>query len=261
MIDQKPGAFTREEKRLLKVLANKVMQQLELRKDNLQHKKKIRRTNQELKTTLSRLLEAQHTARIGSWDWDVNTGEFYWSPEMYRIFGLEAKSPKSVTFEDWQSMIHPDDLPAVREAITEGLKNHKPGNVEYRLKKSGNKEVWIQGKGSVTTNKKGKVVRISGTAQDITDKKRAEAERKHYIDTLEEMLFSISHKLRKPVTTILGLIDALQSDPLTEEQMKKYTSYFKSSADKMDGYTRQMTEFIQKNKFKITGRKDQKSDK
>ncbi len=70
-------------------------------------------------------------------------------------------------------------------------------------------------------------------------------ERNIYIKELEEMLFMTSHRVRKPLTTCLGLMNLIETDtPMTTEEMKKVLNHLKESALELDSYTRELTTFI-----------------
>lgn len=170
IIDKSPRELTEDQQRILQVLARKVMERLELRKQALQQQKELKEAEGQLEVLTRRLLEAQETARIGSWEWDTSTNKMFWSPEMYRLFGLEADN-EPVNLEEWMDLIHPDDRDSVRAQTIERQEHSIPGTVEYRIVKKDGSKAWMLGKGVAITDASGKVVRARGTAQDITEEK------------------------------------------------------------------------------------------
>ena len=170
IIDKSPRELTGEQLRILRILANKVMERLELRKQALQQKKELTIAEEQLEILTRRLLEAQETAQIGSWDWNAKTNEMFWSPEMHHLLGLKA-SNGPVNLEEWMDLIHPDDRASVRAQIIERQDHSTPGTVEYRIIKKDGSKAWMLGKRIAKTNSEGKLERISGTAQDITEEK------------------------------------------------------------------------------------------
>lgn len=80
---------------------------------------------------------------------------------------------------------------------------------------------------------------------DISERKRAENERKKYTEGLEEMIFMTSHKVRQPVTNILGLSSLLDNASISLEQLREITGYMKVSAERLDDFTKELTNFIQ----------------
>ncbi|NNC95384.1 MAG: PAS domain-containing protein [Chitinophagales bacterium] len=251
VIDSKPRDFSEEEQRLLRALADKIMEMIELRRDNIIKEKELESSKNELQITLSRLLEAQSTARIGSWDWYAKTNEFYWSPEMFKLFNVKRKDKALVSYAMWKSLIAKEDFPSLKAVIEKCISNKISGEVEFRLKSSGDTEVWLLSKGNIITDDLGNIIRVHGTVQDITRRKQAQADKELYLNALEEMLFGLSHKIRQPVANLLGLISSLETTNLTPEKMKEYARYFQVSANELDNFIREMTNFIHENKVSL----------
>ena len=86
---------------------------------------------------------------------------------------------------------------------------------------------------------------------DITKRKNAEQEKIKYLNNLEEMLFIISHKIRQPVTNVLGIANLLRSSNLTQEELIKVTDFTKDSFSSLDVFTKELTEFVQKLKLEM----------
>jgi PAS domain S-box-containing protein len=251
VIDDKPREFTAEQQRMLSILAKKVIRELELRKKSIDQQQEVNDANSMADLTLTRLLEAEQIAHIGSWDWDIVRNEIYWSPEMYRLYGIDEKNAPPITIERWQQQIHPDDVAIVKGGIEFGFVNHMPGEIEYRIVKSDGSVVWLLGRGGGVANEQGEVTRLKGTVMDITARKKAEMNRQEYTDALEEMLFSFSHKIRRPVASCLGLIDVLSSGKFSEKEIEQFIAYFKESAGELDSYTRELTGLLHQKKLNI----------
>ncbi|MBN2761666.1 MAG: PAS domain-containing protein, partial [Bacteroidales bacterium] len=123
----------------------------------------------------SRLKEAQQIGKIGSFEYNVHTKEFYWSDEIYRFFGAEpGKGP--LTMDIMLNQLHP----ASKSIFEENLKLMLSGKT-YLFKDSEiliidkqNKQHFIQTRINVIKNTDGHVTRYSGTFQDITERKYAE---------------------------------------------------------------------------------------
>lgn len=90
------------------------------------------------------------------------------------------------------------------------------------------------------------------TGYDVTDLKLAEEAKENYINNLEQMMFMTSHKVRVPVSNIVGLTKLLE-DPMTQEEQLEVISHVKSSIDALDDFTRELTYFLHDLKKK-TGR-------
>ncbi|MBL7925685.1 MAG: PAS domain-containing protein [Bacteroidia bacterium] len=247
-MDSKPRSFGKEQERVLKLLASMVMKQMVMRKERIDAEAKAIEIDKLHEKTLRRLLEAQLIAKIGSWEWDLKNDTFYWSDEMFRLFGIEKKE---ITFEMWQNQTHPDDIGAVRKMLTDAIKQGKEGSIEYRVIRPNGQIIWVLGQGTVQRNLEGQVIFIKGTTQDISDIKLAETQKQHYTKALEEMLFAMSHKIRRPVASILGLINTMRMDKLNENNLMEYANYFQVSAHELDAYISQLTYFLEEKKLHL----------
>ena len=82
-----------------------------------------------LRSSESRLTEAQQLAQCGSWEWNVLDDSESWSDQMYRIFGVE---PKSLT-ANFETFLHPEDRGIVDEIVHQAFANHQPFQCDNRI--------------------------------------------------------------------------------------------------------------------------------
>jgi PAS domain-containing protein len=251
VIDKEPRKFSDEEARVLKVLANKVMRLFDLRKENMQQRRQIANAKTELNSMLARYVEAQKTAHIGNWDFNVHSKELYWSPEMFTLLLKKEGNTDKGNLADWENLIHPDDIQVVREAMDRALKTRRATTAEFRIV-SGGTETWLLGRADIMYNGQGKIERIYGTLQDITERKQAERDRNLYTQMLETILFDVSHKIRKPLTTITGLLPVLNNKDVPQEKYSQVYDYFLASANELEGYTRELNDLLHKSKIDIS---------
>ncbi|OGW12229.1 MAG: hypothetical protein A2W77_09810 [Nitrospinae bacterium RIFCSPLOWO2_12_39_16] len=147
-----------------------------------------RRTN-ELEERGKKLKEAQHIARLGNWEWDIVKDKLYWSDEIYNIFGVELDK-----FEDsrFLKFVHPDDREFVKSAVNDALYNKKPYSIDYRIVLKGGGEKFIHEQGVVALNSTGEPVRMVGTIQDITERKKMEMFQLELQRKYEELINSLN---------------------------------------------------------------------
>ncbi len=88
-------------------------------------------------------------------------------------------------------------------------------------------------------------------SMDITERKRAEQNKEEHIKALESMLYMTSHRLRQPVTRMLGLSVILNKLDLSAEELKEIVNYMKESFHSLDEFTKELTTFIHEHKLKV----------
>ena len=117
--------------------------------------------------------EAQRVAHIGHWELNPEIGTPVWSDEIFRIFGLKPQETEP-SFTDLETHLHPDDWPLLNKAVTLTSTEGTPFNITFRIVRPDSEIRWMHAIGTTTKDEKGKVTKLFGTAQDITDRKRAE---------------------------------------------------------------------------------------
>jgi len=132
-----------------------------------------KRIEEALKRSEAGLAEAQHVAHLGSWDWDLQTNELLWSDEIYHIFGTSPEE-FGVSYEAYLSFVHPDDIELVKRSVDEALHEGKPYSIDHRIVLSDGTERIVHAQAEVVLDKAGKPIRMVGTIQDITERKRVE---------------------------------------------------------------------------------------
>lgn len=144
-----------------------------------------RTTEKIIKEGRESLAKAQQIAKLGSWEWDINTGKEIWSDEQYRIFGYEPGeiSPNYNSFTD---RMYPDDVDKVLKAIADTFDNTKPYKVDFRIRPKQGGIKYIEALGEVYYDAKGKPMKMIGTALDVTERKLLEAEKKTIENILEQ---------------------------------------------------------------------------
>lgn len=130
-------------------------------------------TERELRESERRLRRAQAIARIGDWEWQVPSGRVMWSDEVYRLFGLRS-SAVAPSYELARSLVHPDDLERWEQTIATWLAPGGPSELEYRVRLADGSIRWVRNEVEVEHDTAGTAVRVSGTVQDITERRRAE---------------------------------------------------------------------------------------
>jgi PAS domain S-box-containing protein len=211
-----------------------------------------RRAERQLRRKETLLREAERVAQSGSWEWDVATGAVTWSDEMYRIYGHEPQS-FAVTFERAMAQVHPDDAAPIRANLRDAFASPRPADamlppVEYRIRLPGGEERTLRGHGKMVGGEQGRPLRVLGTVQDITERARAEQERRlaeqrlQELERLQEMdvfktqfLNTAAHELSTPLTPIklqLEMLRTTRAEELSADQ-RRVVDILQRNVDRM----------------------------
>lgn len=128
---------------------------------------------EEFDKTYQRMLESQHTAKIGSWELSATTDKLWWSDEIYRIFELD-KSVYSPDLKTNSAFIHPDDREMYQHEIQRVLNNNSELNTDLRIYTSTGKLKFCNSRARSVYDENGKLLRLYGTFSDITDRHLSE---------------------------------------------------------------------------------------
>ncbi|MGV3527459.1 MAG: PAS domain-containing sensor histidine kinase [Flavisolibacter sp.] len=120
--------------------------------------------------------QAQSLAHLGNWTYDIKTGEFTWSDEMFRIYEMESRS--GISTDEWASYIVPEEKDCVIEYQQECIREKKAYDRIYHLMLPNGKRKTVHRKGEFIFNENGEPVRMIGTTQDITEQDRVQQELK-----------------------------------------------------------------------------------
>jgi len=152
----------------------------------------------------------------GFWEWDVRSGALTWSEAIFEQHGLDLAVDGPPSYERYVETIHPDDRARFQRAIDAALATGSSFNLEFRIVWADGSEHWVHGVGRVFREADGTPIRAVGTGTDITERRRLEDERDQLLEDerragafREAFIDVISHELRTPITTILGLTQIL----------------------------------------------------
>jgi diguanylate cyclase (GGDEF)-like protein/PAS domain S-box-containing protein len=122
----------------------------------------------------AQLSEAQRLARLGSWEWDLRTGEVLWSEELERLTGL-SEVEGTQAFARYLSLVAEEDRPQAARLFSREAAEDPPVVVRHRLVRRDGSRRWVQGHMTAAGwDEQGEPVRVIGTMQDITEQKHAE---------------------------------------------------------------------------------------
>jgi PAS domain S-box-containing protein len=134
------------------------------------------------------LAKAQSMTHVGSWSFDPVTAEVKASDELLRILRLR---PEETTQEAFARVVHPEDHENVMAHLRRGIDHGKSYEIEHRLQFDDGTSKWVYTIVEPSVNSAGKVVKLYGTTQDITQRKQAEVELRNKTNELQTIFDSI----------------------------------------------------------------------
>ncbi|MBW3585580.1 MAG: diguanylate cyclase, partial [Cyanobacteria bacterium 0813] len=132
-------------------------------------------TETALQKSETRLSEAQRVAHIGSWEFDVIAGKITWSPELFEILG-RSRALGEPTYEENLRLYHPESAQQLHLVVQRALTQGEPYRLRLRILRANGSIRHTEARGQAELNAEGKVIRLFGTSQDITDLVQAETE-------------------------------------------------------------------------------------
>jgi PAS domain S-box-containing protein len=172
---------------------------------------RVEERTQELKTKEAKLQEAQKLAHLGNWEFDLEGDKLTWSEEVFRIFGLDPEVPEPTLLEH-RKQIHPDDVQLWLERVEEISQLGNPREYELRILRPDGAVRYIYVKAQAIFDG-GKVIKLFGTIQDITDRKLA-----------EDALRQSEGQLREKATQLEVTLSELRSTQTQLIQTEKMSS-------------------------------------
>ena len=195
---------------------------------------------QALRISQERLKLALDSTEDGLWDWQLDTGECYFSPRWLEMLDYQPGDLEE-NISAWEPLVHPDD----RRLVNSELQAHLDGKIpiyelEHRLRKKSGDWCWVLGRGKVVErDRNGQPLRMVGTNIDITERKKSEKELKKAKTMAEaanlaksQFLANMSHEIRTPMNGILGMAGLLVGMDLSQTQ-KDFVQTIHASADNL----------------------------
>jgi len=135
---------------------------------------KINQRDYALRESETHLRLSQAGGGIGTWESDLINNRQKWSENCARLLGVPV--PENPTWEDFLAIVHPEDRQRVIDATTMHIERGTTYDVEYRAIASNGSVHWMRSKGQADYNEEGTPIKMRGIVQDISERKRAEAD-------------------------------------------------------------------------------------
>ncbi|MEO8151026.1 MAG: ATP-binding protein [Bacteroidia bacterium] len=212
------------------------------------------------------LAQAQQIAHIGSWQWDVAENKINWSDELYRINGL-SKNAFTPEYESYLNCSHPDDRELVNQTMQKAYVNHQPFSFLHRIIRPDGEERFIHSRGEVFTDDKKATIKMTGTAQDVTEEKQAALHlvqlNKQLLERNNELLRSntelasfsyvASHDLQEPLRKIKAFLSRIldKEEQIFSSTTKDYFNRITTAASRMQNLIEALLSYSRTNTSEI----------
>ena len=169
---------------------------------------------------------ALEAADMGTWVWDIPTGELEFGKTTRTLWGLPEG--ESVTFDAAMAQVHPEDKAGLEQALEDAFNEKAPYNYTFRVTPPDGSERWLAGRGKVIRDEEGKVLKMLGVNYDISSQKEAEQALQDLNETLEARILSrtaaleasnqdlaqfayiASHDLQEPLRMVASYVQLLE---------------------------------------------------
>ncbi|WP_413229072.1 PAS domain-containing protein [Arsukibacterium sp.] len=190
-----------------------------------QHYQELERLNKEYQLSQQRLEMASETALIGFWQASLITGELWWSPVIYQIFGFDESITPSVAL--FKSTVHPDDRALVAASEQRSLKTGLH-DVTHRIIRPDGAIRWVHELARLLPAEENPDQTLVGSVQDVTERMQLQQMKDAFIST-------VSHELRTPLTAIKGALALLNSGKLAPvpEKMQKLMQVASNNSERL----------------------------
>jgi PAS domain S-box-containing protein len=194
---------------------------------------KLEKSEADKSRLLERLNEAQEIGNIGSWDWNIQTGEVWWSDELFRIFDVDPQQYVP-SFESNAQFVHPDDTEGYHSAALRCMEKGDFLDYDLRIITPRGVVKNCKSTGKVYFDHEGKPTRFAGSFADITNLKNMyfdllkAKEKAEESDRLKSaFLANMSHEIRTPMNAIIGFSEFLLRPDLSEEKRNRFANIIK----------------------------------
>ncbi|HEX9691702.1 MAG TPA: PAS domain S-box protein [Gemmatimonadales bacterium] len=207
------------------------------------------RAEEQLREAARLLLASQRVAHLGSYQLDVVRGTWTGSSVLDEILGItDPAFPRDTP--GWLTLVHPDQQQELATYFTDEVLGKGQGfDREYRIiRPNDGAERWVHGLGELVKDADGRVVRMIGTIQDITDRKRLEDQfrQAQKMEAVGRLAGGVAHDFNNILTAIIGTSALMLDYPAATGPLREDIVEIQRAADRAATLTRQLLAFSRK---------------
>jgi PAS domain S-box-containing protein len=206
------------------------------------------RTERALQQSRELLERAQQVAHIGSWVVEFDgSRRLSWSRETYRIFGLQ-EDEFAGTVDAFHAHLHPDDRDMVLEAGRAARESGQPYDIEHRVVRADGELRWVHVRADIVADPSGRAIRMIGTVQDITERRRLEEQlrQSQKLEAIGRLAGGVAHDLNNALTSIVGYTELAFGSIEPDHPARPDVQEIRRAAERAESVTRQLLAFSRK---------------
>lgn len=224
-----------------KKIEDKIKQkEQELSRLNSRLEQIVKKRTAQLRDSESKLKEAQRITNMGSWEYDLKTGKINWSDTLFDIHGLDKDKGEPEYEEFLKLFLSPDCL---KEKVDLAVKEGRSYKLDLAFKKPDGQIRYLQAIGQPKKNKAGEVIKLYGTAIDVTERKLLERQK-------DEFISIASHELKTPITTLKSFTQILKMH-LNQKPSEKTGHYLSKMENEINRLTILVNDLLDVSKLKL----------
>jgi two-component sensor histidine kinase/DNA-binding response OmpR family regulator len=189
----------------VKVFAELYRKTRELERLNAELERRVAERTAELEASNARLLQSEQgrslalaAGQMGSWDWDLVTGEWKWDEGQHDIFDVDRDGFKA-RLETIRTMIHPEDWGRLQQIGRRMSKAQPTVQTDFRVVRPNGNVRWCTGTAAASFDAADRVVRVSGVTIDVTDRKEAE-------ERQDLLAREVDHRARNALAVVQSIV-------------------------------------------------------
>ncbi|MGH6877493.1 MAG: response regulator, partial [Rhizomicrobium sp.] len=186
---------------------------------NMELERRVSERTAELAASNARLMASEErrnmalsAGNMGAWDWEVAGGTCRWDDGLCRIFGVDPAT-FAVAFDAVRPRFHPEDWRRLVAAFEDAGPEQKSWRTDFRILRPDGELRWCTGTAAAIHDRDGRLVRLSGVAADITERKRIE---EHQILLARE----VDHRAKNSLAVVQSIVRLTRADTIKDYQSR-----------------------------------------
>jgi PAS domain S-box-containing protein len=197
----------------------------------------LRRRDEQLRVALD-------AAQMGVWFWSATDNRLTWDDTLRRMYGL-APDDRVAGYEDFISRVHPDDREFVETSVRRALSEGGRLDYQFRIVLPDGRVRWIADLGSVLPGKDGQPAGMTGTCQDVTDRRTAEEQLQlaHKMESVGRLAGGVAHEANNQMSVVMSAADFILARTDLPPAVRADAEYIRRAAERTAAVTAQLLAF------------------